>query len=138
MDIALIASDKRKELMAQFCIAYGSILADHTLCGTAITAKYVSRITGLKIEELLSGGLGGIQQISSRIMYDEIDMVILLRDADNDREYATSEYKLIKLCDRKNIPVATNIATAELLIMALMRGDFDWRDNINPKRNRAQ
>ena len=80
MNIALIAHDKKKELMVQFCIAYCGILAKHNLCATATTGKLISEATGLVIDRYLSGQQGGDQQIGARIAYNEIDMVVFLRD----------------------------------------------------------
>ena len=130
MNIAIIANDKKKELITEFCIAYCGILSCHNICSTAITGKYISEATGLNIEKLLSGSHGGVEQIASKIAYDEVDLLILLRDTNNDTEYTETELNLVKLCDKYTIPVATNIATAEALILALDRGDLDWRANI--------
>ena len=127
MEIAIIANNKKKELITEFCIAYCGILARHNICATATTAKYISDATGLKIERMLSGSHGGAQQIASRISYNEIDLLIFLRDTNSDAEYTDNSLQLIRLCDSHNIPVATNIATAEALILALGRGDLDWR-----------
>lgn len=130
MKIAIIANDKKKELITEFCIAYCGILSRHNICSTAITGKYISEATGLTIEKMLSGSHGGIEQIASKIAYDEVDLLILLRDTNNDTEYAETELDLVKLCDKYTIPVATNVATAEALILALDRGDLDWRVNL--------
>ncbi len=132
MEIAIIAHDKKKELMAQLCIAYCGILSKHNLCATGITGKYITDATGLEIERLLSGEHGGEQQIASRIAYNEIDVLLYFRDtmpASNTEE----ALDLIRLCDIHNVPVATNIATAEVLICALERGDLDWREIVNPR-----
>ncbi len=136
MEIAIIAGDRKKELMTQFCIAYCGILANHNLCATGTTSKYISEATGLHIEKLLAGGQGGVQQISSRVSYDEIDLVLFFRDiydGKNDSEAEKNDLDLLKLCDIHNIPVATNIATAEILVRALDRGDLDWREIVNPR-----
>ncbi len=130
MNIAIIANDKKKELITEFCIAYCGILSRHNICATAITGKYISEATGLFIEKLLAGSHGGSEQIASKIAYDEVDVLILLRDTNNDSEYTETELNLVKLCDKYTVPVATNIATAEALILALDRGDLDWRQNI--------
>lgn len=134
MEIAIIAHDKKKELMAQLCIAYCGILSKHNLSATGITGKYISDATGLEIERLLSGEHGGEQQIASRIAYNEIDVLLYFRDSsatyDNDSNNALD---LIRLCDIHNVPVATNISTAEVLICALERGDLDWREIVNPR-----
>ena len=133
MEIAIIADDKKKELMTQFCIAYCGILCKHNLCATGITGKYISEATGLKIERLLSGAHGGAQQITSRVAYNEIDLLIYFRDTSKDIVFDEEEYNLLRMCDVYNIPVATNIATAEVLVTALENGGLDWREIVNPK-----
>ena len=138
MEIAIIAHDRKKELMTQFCIAYCGILTKHNLCATSITARYISDATGLKIERLLTGEHGGEQQIASRIAYNEIDVLLCFRDTQAQSQIATEENELLRLCDMYNVPVATNIATAEALILALDRGDLDWREFVNPKSARNQ
>ena len=133
MEIAIIADDKKKELMTQFCIAYCGILCKHNLCATGITGKYISEATGLKIERLLSGAHGGAQQITSRVAYNEIDLLIYFRDTSKDIVFDEEEYNLLRMCDVYNIPFATNIATAEELVTALESGGLDWREIVNPK-----
>ena len=134
MEIAIIAADMKKELMTQFCIAYCGVLSKHNLCATGITAKYISEATGLTIEKMLAGDQGGEQQIATRVAYDEIDILLYFRDTRPEAVYEDKEgLELLLACDRYNIPVATNIATAEALITALDRGDLDWRNFLNPK-----
>ena len=128
MEIAIIANDKKKELITEFCIAYCGVLAKHNLCATATTGKYICEATGLKVTRMLTGSHGGAEQIAARIAYNEIDLVIFLRDPNSDAEYIDNTLQVIRLCDSHNIPVATNIATAEALILALGRGDLDWRE----------
>ncbi len=132
MEIALIAENNKKELMAQFCIAYCGILSAHRLCATHITGKYISDATGLEIETYLAGSSGGIEQIASKVSYNEIDMVLYFRSTSSDREPSDAELNLLRLCDVYNIPLATNIATAETLITALGNGDLNWREFVNP------
>ena len=133
MEIALIAHDTKKELMTQFCIAYCGILSKHNICATATTGKYVADATGLSITRLLAGEQGGEQQIASRISYNEIDVLLYFRSTSPDFGRSEVEYNLMRLCDVHNVPVATNIATAEVLVCALDRGDLDWRESVNPK-----
>lgn len=128
MNIALMAHDSKKELMVQFCIAYCGILSRHHLCATGTTGKLVSDATGLEIERFLSGEQGGDQQLEARIGCDEIDMVLLFRDPINPKASEPSDNGIVRLCDVHSIPVATNIATAEVLIHGLERGDLDWRE----------
>lgn len=133
MNIALIAHDAKKELMTQFCIAYCGILSRHKLCATGTTGKLVSAATGLEITEFLSGAQGGDQQIGSLISCNEIDMLLIFSDPLTPKEHEPDCADLLRICDVHNVPVATNIATAEALIHALERGDLDWRDIVNPK-----
>lgn len=134
MTIALIAHDAKKELMVQFCIAYCGILSRHSIISTGTTGKLVSEATGLEITKFLSGAQGGEQQIASRISYNEVDLLLFFRDPITVKSSEPSEHTLLRLCDVHNIPLATNIATAEALIHALERGDLDWRDIVRPKR----
>ena len=132
MNIALIAHDNRKELMVQFCTAYCGILAQHTLCATANTGKQVQEATGLPVHRFLAFDNGGGQQIAARIAYNEIDMVLCFDDPRNKKTNEDVSY-IFQLCDQNNIPFASNIATAEMLVLGLARGDLDWRDIVNPK-----
>ena len=111
MTIALIAHDSKKELMVQFCTAYCRILSQHKLVATGTTGKLIAEATGLQVQRFLAGVQGGDQQIASRIACNEIDLLLF------------------------NIPMATNIATAEVLIHGLERGDLDWRDIVHPQND---
>ncbi|MBQ8441426.1 MAG: methylglyoxal synthase [Clostridia bacterium] len=133
MEIAIIAHDLKKELMTQFCIAYCGILSKHNLCATSITAKYISEATGLEIEKLLAGVQGGKQQIASRVSCNEVDVLLYFRDTRADATQDEIDTELLRLCDLYNVPVATNIATAEVIVTALDRGDLDWREIVNPR-----
>ena len=134
MNIALIAHEAKKELMVQFCIAYCGVLSKHRLCATGSTGKMVSEATGLNIARYLSGSQGGDQQIAARISCNEIDLLLFFRDPISAKPHEPNEMNLLRLCDVHNIPVATNVATAEALIHSLERGDLDWRDIVNPSR----
>ena len=128
MKIALIAHDAKKELMVQFCIAYSGILSNHKICATGTTGKLVGEASGLEIVRFLSGPQGGGEQIASRIACNEIDMVLFFRDPITAKPNEPNDMTILSLCDRHNIPIATNIATAEVLIHGLERGDLDWRE----------
>ena len=128
MNIALIAHDAKKELMGQFCIAYCGILSRHNLCATGTTGKLVSEATGLNIVRYMSGSQGGSQQIAARVACDEIDLLLYFRDPLTVKANEPNEADMLRLCDVRSIPVATNIATAEVLIHGLERGDLDWRE----------
>ena len=132
MTIALIAHDSKKELMIQFSMAYSGVLAKHNLCATGTTGKQVAESTGLNIQRYLSGSQGGDQQICARIACNEIDVLLFFRDPITPKSHEPNDMNLLRLCDVHNVPVATNIATAEALILALERGDLDWREIGNP------
>ena len=136
MNIALIAHDRKKELMVQFCMAYCGILAKHNICATGTTGKFVEEATGLKIDKCLAGMQGGEEQISARVAYNEIDLVLFFRDPLTAQPHEPDVSALFRLCDVHNIPLATNVATAEVLIHGLERGDLDWRDIVNPKHGK--
>jgi methylglyoxal synthase len=134
LNIALIAHDTKKELMVQFCIAYCGVLSKHNLCATGTTGKMVAEATGLNVQRYISGSQGGDQQIAAIISCNEIDLLLFFRDPISVKPYEPNDMNLLRLCDVHNIPVATNIATAEALIHALERGDLDWRDIVNPTK----
>lgn len=125
MNIALIAHDQKKELMEAFCIAYKYVLSKHKLFATGRTGAIVSEASDLEVFSLAYGKLGE-QQIIARIAYNEMDLVIYFADPDEINDSGLIE--LLSLCDRNNIPIATNLATAEVLINGLQRGDFAWRE----------
>ena len=133
MDIAIIADDNKKELMVQFCTAYCGILSRHHLCATHTTGKYISDATNLEIETFLAGSYGGMEQIASKIAYNEIDVVFYFRSTDPMKDIRDYENTLLRLCDVHNVPLATNIATAEALVIALDNGSLDWRELVNPR-----
>lgn len=129
MEIVIIAQDEKKELMTQFCIAYFGTLSKHKLCSTGTTGKILAEATGLSIETVLPGE-GGIQQIASRITYNEVDAVFFFRNSSLENSFSEFDLTILRLCDTYNVPIATNIATAEALVLALERGDLDWRMNL--------
>ena len=128
MRIALIAKKKKKKLMQNFCIAYRGILSRHKLYATATTGRLIEEVTNLNIHKHLAGHLGGMQQIGAQIEQNEIDLLIFLRDPLNPKRHEPDVNDVVKLCDMHNIPMATNLATAELLIKSLDRGDLEWRE----------
>ena len=128
MRIALIAHDAKKKLMQNFCIAYRGILSRHKLYATSTTGRLIEEVTSLTIHKHLAGHLGGMQQIGAQIEQNEIDLLIFLRDPLNPKRHETDVNDVVKLCDMHNIPMATNLATAELLIKSLDRGDLEWRE----------
>ena len=130
MRIALIAHDAKKKLMQNFCIAYRGILSRHQLFATGTTGRLIEEVTNLNVHKHLAGHLGGMQQIGAQIEQNEIDLLIFLRDPLNPKRHEPDVNNVVKLCDMHNIPVATNFATAEVLIHGLERGDLDWRNII--------
>ena len=131
MNIALMSHDNKKELMVQFCIAYCGILSKHTVCATNTTGKLVAEATGLPVYLFLSHEHGGSQQIGARIAYNEFDLVLFFNDPNNEAMVGDVSY-ISRLCDQNNIPFASNLATAEALVLGLARGDLDWRCIVNP------
>lgn len=129
MNIALIAHDKKKNEMVDFSLAYESIFAKHTLYATGTTGKRIMAETKLKINRLMSGPLGGDQQIGAKIATGEMDLVIFFRDPLTAQPHEPDISALLRLCDVYSIPLATNIATAELLVHSIENGDFSWRES---------
>ena len=109
MNIGLIAHDAKKTLLQNLCIAYRSVLAKHTLYATGTSGRLVEEATGLNVRKYLAGHVGGVQQMGSQIEQNDLDLVIFLRDV-------------------HSIPLDTNLATAEMLIKSLDRGEMDWRE----------
>ena len=134
MNIAFLAHDKKKELMVQFCTAYKSVLAKHDLFATATTGRLIADHTGLPITLLLSHKQGGHQQINARIAYNEIDLVLLFSDPNTIDPWEDAQtMETIRHCDKNNVVIATNLASAEIAIMGLQRGDLDWREMLHNK-----
>ena len=132
MYIALMSHDHKKELMVQFCTAYAGILSRHNLCATSTTGRMISEATGLEVHRYLSCLHGGSEQIGARISYNEIDMVLFFDDP-RDPTHEKELLYISRLCDQNSIPFASNIATAEMLILAMDQGYLDWRNYENPK-----
>jgi methylglyoxal synthase len=128
VNIGLIAHDNKKKLMQNFCIAYRGILSKNELYATGTTGRLIEEVTNLNIHKFLAGHLGGEQQMGAQIEQNEMDLVIFLRDPVAPKTHEPSVHTIVRLCDQHNIPIATNLATAELLIKALNRGDLEWRE----------
>ena len=121
MNIGLIAHDAKKKLMQNFCIAYKGILSRHTLYATGTTGRLIEEAANLSVHKYLAGPLGGEQQMGAQIEHNEIDMVIFLRDPLTPKSHEPDVNNVVMLC-------ATHVATAELLVKGLERGDLDWRE----------
>lgn len=137
MNIALMSHDNKKELMVQFCTAYAGILSHHNIYATNTTGHMVADATGLNVHCFLSYAHGGSQQIGARIAYNEMDMVFFFVDP-NDSSTDKDLLYISRLCDQNNIPFASNVATAEMLVLGLDRGDLDWRNIVNPKNKQLK
>ena len=128
MNIGLIAHDAKKKLMQNFCVAYRGILAKHTLFATGTTGRLVEEVTNLTVHKYLAGHLGGEQQLGAQIEDNDLDLVIFLRDPLQPKPHEPNVGNVLRLGDIHNIPVATNLATAELLIKSMERGEFEFRN----------
>ena len=128
MNIGLVAHDAKKKLMQNFCIAYRGVLSRNDLFATGTTGRLVEEATNLTVHKYLAGRLGGTQQLGAQIEHNQIDLVIFLRDPLHIKSTEPDVNNIVRLCDAHNIPLATNLATAELLIMSLDRGDLEWRE----------
>lgn len=128
MNIGLIAHDAKKILMQNFCIAYRGILCKNELYATGTTGRLIEEVANLNVHKFLAGHLGGEQQLGAQIEHNEIDLVIFLRDPVQPKTHEPDVNSVVHLCDMHNIPIATNLATAELLIKSLDRGDLEWRE----------
>lgn len=128
MNIGLIAHDAKKTLMQNFCIAYRGILSKNNIYATGTTGRLIEEVTNLNVHKYLAGHLGGEQQMGSQIEHNNMDLLIFLRDPLTSKTHEPDVNNVVRLCDTHNIPLATNLATAELLIKAVERGDLSWRD----------
>ncbi len=128
MKIALIAHDKKKTELVNFMIAYEHIFSEHTLYSTGTTGIRIMDATNLEILRLASGPLGGDQQIGALITTGDLDLILFFRDPLTAQPHEPDVSALLRLCDVYGIPLATNVATAELLIKAVEQGFFSWRE----------
>lgn len=137
MKIALIAHDKKKTDMINFTIAYKDVLKKHTLCATGTTGKLITEATELEIKRFKSGPIGGDQQIGALVANDEIDIVLFFRDPLTAQPHEPDVNALMRLCDVHLIPLATNIASAEIIIHAIQRGDLEYRSLYKQKHKKG-
>ena len=128
MNIGLIAHNSKKKLMQNLCIAYRGILCKNELYATATTGRLIEEVANLNVHKFLAGHLGGVQQMCSQKEQNQLDMIIFIRDPQTPQSHEPDVNNIFRLCDMHNIPLATNLATAEMLIKSLERGDLDWRD----------
>lgn len=127
LDVALIAHDNKKEDIVNLAIAYQSILQRANLYATGTTGLRIMEATDLKVHRFQSGPYGGDQQIGARIANNEMNFVIFLRDPLTAQPHDPDINALLRLCDVHNVPVATNMATAEALIRAMDHGLIDFQ-----------
>lgn len=129
MNIVLIAHEAKKKLMQNFCIAYRGILSRHDIYATETTGRLVEEASGVQVHKFLAGHLGGVQQICTQIESNQMDLVIFLREPMlNSQPHNNDFHNISTLCDIHNIPIASNLASAELLVKSLERGDLNWRE----------
>lgn len=128
MNVGFIAHDTKKKLMQNLCIAYRSILVKNQLYATGTTGRLIEEATGLNVHKLLAGHIGGEEQIGAMIEQGQIDLMIFFRDPLSARPNEPDINKVIRLCDTHNVPLATNIASAEMLLKSLEKGDLEWRE----------
>lgn len=129
MNISLIAHDRKKDEMVNFVTAYQHVFGKHTLFATGTTGLRIMECTGMDVHRFMSGPLGGDQQIGSMVAHNEMDLVIFFRDPLMAQPHEPDINALLRLCDVQGIPLATNIASGEILIKALERGEFSWRES---------
>jgi methylglyoxal synthase len=127
MKIALIAHDRKKDDLIQFVTAYQPILSEHTLYATGTTGRRIMDETDLNVIRFQSGPLGGDQQIGAMIAQNEMDMIIFFRDPLTAQPHEPDVSALMRLCDVYNVPLATNMGTAEVLLKGLEQGFVNWR-----------
>ncbi|UTE76129.1 methylglyoxal synthase [Rossellomorea sp. KS-H15a] len=133
MNIALIAHDKKKDDLIRFVLAYKTIIEKHTLFATGTTGKRIGEETGLSVHRFRSGPLGGDQEIGSYIANNKMDLILFFRDPLTAQPHEPDVSALIRLCDVYSVPLATNMGTAEVLVMGLDRGDIAWRSIVKEK-----
>ncbi len=127
MNIGFIAHNSKKSLIEDFCIAYKGILAKHQVYATGTTGRRIEEVTNLHVHKFLAGSVGGDKQFLEMIARGDMDLVIFFYNPSMIDPKEPDVFEITRCCDQYNIPVATNIATAESLILGLDRGDLDWR-----------
>lgn len=131
MNLGFIAHNSKKSLMEDFCIAYKGIISKHEIYATGTTGRRIEEVTFLRVHKFLAGSVGGDKQFIEMIEREGLDLVIFFYNPSMVSSKEPDVYEIIKSCDQFNIPLATNIATAEALILSLARGDLDWREQLH-------
>lgn len=129
MNIGFIAHESKKKLLQNLCIAYRGVLSKHELYATGTSGRLIEEATNLSVHKLLAGHVGGEQQMASMIEQNQMDLIIYLKENTEPLKHDPNVIKIFRLCDTHVIPLATNLATAEVLIHSLERGELDWREN---------
>lgn len=127
MNIGFIAAGSRKDLIENFCLAYKYILAKHELYATEMTGLRIEQATNLKVHKFLSGSVGGEKQFIDMVQRNYMDLVIYFYNPLMSSPNEPDIIEITRECDRYNIPIATNIATAEAMVLGMERGSLDWR-----------
>lgn len=138
MNIALIAHDKKKEAMINFSIAYEGVLKEHQLYATGTTGTKIEAATGLQVHKFQSGPIGGDQQIGAMVANNDMDIILFLRDPLTAQPHEPDVSALMRLCDVHLVPLATNIASAEIIIRALKQGDYSWREVVRDEQEKER
>lgn len=128
MNIGFIADNSKKRLLEDFCIAYHGILSEHSLYATGTTGRIMEKCANLYVYKFLAGSIGGVQQMEIFIEQSRLDMLIIFKDAGLMPQDDENIFDIFKECDKFSIPLATNLATAEMLIKSLANGDLAWRE----------
>ena len=116
--VALIAHDSKKNEIVEWCLKNKSALEKFELCGTGTTSKRISEATGLAVKGYLSGPLGGDQQIGALVAEGKIDFVLFLCDPLTAQPHDPDVKALLRIANVYNVAIATNVATADLIINA--------------------
>ena len=130
MNIGIIAHNSKKTLIEDFCIAYKGILSKHDIYATGTTGRRIEEVTSLHVRKFLPGSIGGDKQFTEMIERNAMDLVIFFYNPNMIDSKDPDVMTVVMACDRNNIPIATNIGSAEVMILGLGRGDLDWRLNV--------
>lgn len=134
MKIVLLADRRKYELLINFCIAYKEILGKEELSSQFNLSRQLSEVLGISVETITSDRYAQIQQLAHKVSYNEIDAIIYLRDPVHDDPVSRHGFELLtQACDLNSVPYATNLASAEILVLAIDRGDLSWRDLIHER-----
>lgn len=138
MHIALVAHDRMKDRMVMLATEFSALLQQHTLMATGTTGGRLQAEVGLSVERLLSGPLGGDLQIGARLSVGQVDAVVFLRDPMTAQPHEPDINALVRACDVHNVPCATNVATARMLLDDLARRTGASLHTQPPSSNQTQ